>query len=48
MVQIVWTRSAKKDLKQVSDYISKDSVKYAQNQIQCIYNKTEILVKLPQ
>lgn len=29
MVQIGWTRQAKLDLKEIADYISKDSKKYA-------------------
>ena len=33
MVQINWTEQAKTDLKEIADYISIDSVKYAQYQI---------------
>lgn len=47
MVQIIWTNRARKDLKQISEYISRDSAVYAQNQINRIYKKTEILIQLP-
>jgi addiction module RelE/StbE family toxin len=46
MVQIEWTIAAKNDLKSISDYISKDSPKYARRQIYSIYQKVETLKKL--
>ena len=47
MVQIVWTNRAKKDLHQIKEYISKDSINYARNQVIRIHKKTELLLKLP-
>jgi toxin ParE1/3/4 len=47
MVQIVWTNRARKDLKQISEYISQDSVKYAKSQLDRIFAKAQILTKLP-
>jgi len=46
VVQIIWTNRARKDLRQISEYISRDSAVYAQNQINRIYKKTEILIQL--
>lgn len=47
MVQINWTIQAKKDLKQIRDYISKDSISYAENQIKKIYHSVQLLQILP-
>jgi toxin ParE1/3/4 len=46
MVQIIWTNRARKDLKQISEYISLDSVKYAKSQLERIFSKTQILIQL--
>ena len=43
MVQINWTEQAKTDLKGIADYISIDSVKYAQYQISRIISATKNL-----
>ena len=43
MVQIRWTLQAKNDLKDIYDYISKDSKKYAQFQVLKIKNSTMVL-----
>ena len=43
MVQISWTSEAKADLKDIADYISIDSVKYANLQINKIIAITKIL-----
>ena len=43
MVQINWTEQAKTDLKEIADYISIDSVKYAQYQISRIVSATKNL-----
>jgi addiction module RelE/StbE family toxin len=43
MVRINWTLQAKDDLKDIADYISKDSVVYAKRQVLKIKNKTSIL-----
>lgn len=43
MVRIKWLRSAKIDLKEIYDFISLDSKRYARFQIEKIQNKTEIL-----
>jgi len=43
MVQINWTFQAKKDLKEIVEYISKDSKLYTKRQVLKIRNKTNIL-----
>ncbi|AYN02116.1 type II toxin-antitoxin system RelE/ParE family toxin [Chryseobacterium sp. 3008163] len=43
MVQIKWLKSAKSDLKEIYDFISLDSKRYARFQIEKIQHKTEIL-----
>lgn len=43
MVKIVWTEQAVSDLKDIHDYISKDSKRYAENQIRRIKTRTIIL-----
>lgn len=43
MVRIKWLLSAKNDLKEIYDYISLDSKRYAKLQVERIQNKTEIL-----
>jgi len=43
VVRIKWLRSAKIDLKEIYDFISLDSKRYARFQIEKIQNKTEIL-----
>lgn len=39
MVQIKWLQSAKNDLQEIYDYISKDSKRYAQLQVEKIRAK---------
>jgi len=43
MVQINWTFQAINDLKDIADYISKDSKLYAKRQVLKLRNRTEIL-----
>jgi len=43
MVRINWTLQSKSDLKQIADYISLNSKKYAKLQVLKIKNKTHIL-----
>ena len=43
MVQLKWLKSAKKDLKEIYDYISTDSKRYAKFTVEKIYLKTNIL-----
>jgi addiction module RelE/StbE family toxin len=43
MVRINWTFQAKNDLKDIADYISKDSKLYAKRQVFKIRNRTDIL-----
>jgi len=42
MVKIVWTEQSVFDLKDIFDYISKDSKRYAENQIRRVKEKTLI------
>lgn len=43
MAKIVWTEQSVFDLKDIFDYISKDSKRYAENQVSRIKTKTLIL-----
>ncbi|MBZ9652238.1 type II toxin-antitoxin system RelE/ParE family toxin [Psychroflexus montanilacus] len=43
MVRINWTFQAKSDLKNIAEYISKDSKLYAKRQVFKIRNRTDIL-----
>lgn len=43
MVQIVWTSQAKSELKNIFDYISNDSTKYAERQIKGIIESTTFI-----
>ena len=43
MVRINWLTSAKEDLKEIHDYISLDSKRYAQLQVERIKERTTIL-----
>jgi len=47
MVQINWTNQAKSNLKDISEYISKDSKLYAKRQVLKIRNRTIILMTQP-
>lgn len=48
MVKIVWTEQSAFDLKNIFDYISKDSKRYAEEQIRRIKSKTTILKTQPE
>lgn len=43
MVRVNWTDQSVKDLKEIAEYISKDSKRYAKIQIQRIRQRTHIL-----
>ncbi|MGS2761975.1 type II toxin-antitoxin system RelE/ParE family toxin [Sinomicrobium sp. M5D2P9] len=45
MVRINWTFQAKDDLKDIAEYIAKDSVRYARLQVVRIRQRTSILKK---
>jgi len=45
---VKWSLTARNDLKQIHDYIAKDSRYYARNVIQEIVAKTETLTELPE
>ncbi len=47
MVRINWTIQARNDLKNIADYISKDSAVYARRQVLKIRNRTKTLKSLP-
>jgi toxin ParE1/3/4 len=47
MVQIVWLKSAKNDLKSIYEFIALDSKKYAKLQIQKIYAASSMLIISP-
>ncbi|MEB2781048.1 type II toxin-antitoxin system RelE/ParE family toxin [Algoriphagus sp. C2-6-M1] len=47
MVRVNWTDQAVNDLKEIAEYISKDSKRYAKIQIQRIRQRTHILKQYP-
>lgn len=47
MVELVWLKSAKEDLKEIYDFIASDSKKYAKHQINHIKDRTSILKTNP-
>ena len=47
MVQVNWTRDAINDLKDIVDYISRDSQRYAEITAQRIVFKADLLVTFP-
>jgi len=47
MAKVVWTDSAIRDLNDIGEYISKDSVKYAEITVEKLFNATDILEKHP-
>ena len=48
MVKIVWTRQSADELKDIFDYIAKDSRRYAENQVKRIKEKTQGLKTQPE
>ena len=48
MAEIVWTDQSVADLKDIFDYISKDSKRYAEIQVKRIKTKTRILKAQPE
>lgn len=48
MVKIVWTRQSADELKDIFDYIAKDSRRYAENQVKRIREKTQVLKTQPE
>lgn len=47
MVQVRWLKSTRDDLRQIYDFISQDSQRYATYQIQLIRKRTELLKSHP-
>ena len=43
MVEIRWLKEARDDLKEIYDYISRDSKRYAKRQVDKIFDRTQIL-----
>lgn len=48
MVKVVWSALAVSELKDIHLYISIDSIKYANNQVSRIRQKTQILKSMPE
>ena len=48
MVKIEWSESAKKDIKNILNYISKDSPNYSEFFLNGILEKIEYLINFPQ
>jgi plasmid stabilization system protein ParE len=48
MVQINWTDRAKEDIKSIADHIAKDSIYYAEKQVERLFDAVEILAAQPE
>jgi len=47
MVEVKWTRQAIDDVESIAEFIAKDSEKYAQIQVERIFERLEILETQP-
>ena len=47
MVKIKWTQNAIQDLNDIGDYISKDSIRYAELTVEKLFNSVDILEQHP-
>jgi plasmid stabilization system protein ParE len=47
MVEIIWTDNAIHDLNDIGDYISKDSIRYAEITVNKLFTAVDILEKNP-
>ena len=47
MVKLVWTELSTEDLKEIFDYIAKDSVRYASITVSKIYNRAQDIIDNP-
>ncbi|MDZ7724011.1 MAG: type II toxin-antitoxin system RelE/ParE family toxin [candidate division KSB1 bacterium] len=47
MVKLVWTELSIEDLKEIFDYIAKDSVRYASITVNKIYNRAQDIIDNP-
>ncbi len=47
MVKLVWTKVSTEDLKEIFDYIAKDSVRYASITVNKIYNRAQDIIDNP-
>ncbi len=47
MVKLVWTELSTQDLKEIFDYIAKDSVRYASITVNKIYNRAQDIIANP-
>lgn len=47
MVKLVWTELSTEDLKEIFDYIAKDSVRYASITVNKIYNRAQDVIDNP-
>jgi addiction module RelE/StbE family toxin len=48
MVKLIWTEISRDDLKDIFDYISNDSEKYAAITVGKLYNKAQVIIQNPQ
>ncbi len=47
MVQINWTIRAKEDIKNIANYIARDSIYYAEKQVQRFYAALRFYMNIP-
>jgi toxin ParE1/3/4 len=47
MVKIIWTDSAIQDLNDIGEYISKNSIRYAEITVDKLFNEVTILEQYP-
>jgi addiction module RelE/StbE family toxin len=48
MAELIWSPTAIADIESIAEYIGKDSVKAASNQVQTLFDRAEILRKYPE
>ena len=47
MAEIIWSPRAIKDINEIAEYISKDSLQYAETQTKMFFSKVSALEKYP-
>ena len=47
MVEINWTEQSLDDINNIAEFIAKDSIKYANIQVELFFERTHILKKMP-
>ena len=45
MAQIVWSARSLKDIDEIANYIAKDSIQYAEEQVRQFFNRAKVMEK---